>query len=225
MPRRCLATFRPKRWRVSSRRRRPPSKDSNGSSAGAIRDRAAGHRGLLRRRARGRRCRAVGVFQLRALERPAPRDREIRSSRRGSGALRSAAPTGAAACSSTPPRHVLDFAFDHRRRASARSARGGGERARQRRAAQDRSGSGRCAAPVVSSRRSVPRPGAVVDPRGGLAPATRSAAGQRPLEFATERRTGWLGHSGMPEPFFCPRADDRTRLPVIEGKVHSTGAC
>ena len=62
-------------------------------------------------------------------------------------------------------RLILDFAFDVDRRAAPRSARGGRQRPRQRRAPQDRRGAGRPAAPLVPSQRPASRPGAVGNSR------------------------------------------------------------
>ena len=55
------------------------------------------------------------------------------------------------------------------RRTAARSARGGSQRPRQRRAAQTRRGAGRRAPPVIPQERPVSRPDAVVDPPRGMA--------------------------------------------------------
>ena len=75
-------------------------------------------------------------------------------------------------------RLVLDFAFDVIGAQPARSARGGGQRPRQRRAAQDRRGAGRRAAPLVPPQRPVSRPGAVGNPGRRLAHAA-DASGTR----------------------------------------------
>ena len=135
MRRRCLDTSRPKRWRVSSRRRRPPLKDSNGSSAGAT--------GIAR----------PGPWRASPSCPPAPmsplacsscghsnvpplRDREDPIFQTGEWGFALGSAFWGSGLFLDAARLVLDFAFDYRR-AAARSARGGGERARQRRAAQD----------------------------------------------------------------------------------------
>ena len=63
---------------------------------------------------------------------------------------------------------VVDFAFDAIGDPSARGARGGRQRPRQRRAAEDRRGAGRRAAQVVPAQRRVPRSDVVDDSRNGL---------------------------------------------------------
>ncbi len=137
--RRCSRCCRPKKWRDSSRRRRPRSKVSSASSPG----RSASARPATTPASRS--CRsgmttAVGIFQVRSLE-PGFGTAEwgfaIGSAVLGLGHLRG--------------RRAPDsrLRVRHDRRAPSRGARGGRQRPRQRRAAQGGRGAGGRAAPLV----------------------------------------------------------------------------
>ena len=118
---------------------------------------------------------AIGIFQVRSLELgfgTAEWGFAIGSQYWGTGIFAEGA------------RLVLDFAFDtigaHRL-----GARGGGQRPRQQRAAQDWRGAGRRASPLVLPQRHLSRPGAVGHRRRRLAtPAGAPGARPRPLRAA-----------------------------------------
>ena len=174
---------------ASSRRRRPDVARVRALHPVGARERAAGRYACFAVVPPGYDV-AVGIFQVRQLD-PAFTTGEwgacLGSQFWGTGVFDGRRPP------------VDGLRLRRRRVASSRSARRGPERTRQRRHAQARRRPGRRAPPVVVVPGAVPRPDAVVDPRGRLAPVADRAAPASSLEKTGASPGG--GARRLPPPF------------------------